>query len=160
MRVSVIAVGRLKQGPEKAIAGEYQMRAEGLGRKCGITRIAVTEFSESQAASPAARMAEEARLLTAARPARGFSVALDERGKALASEAFANLLSQHLDSGTPEMSFLIGGPDGHAPETRDNAGLLMSFGPMTWPHRLVRVMLFEQFYRALTIITGHPYHRA
>ena len=58
------------------------------------------------------------------------------------------------------MAFLIGGPDGHAPGVRDNAGLLMSFGPMTWPHRLVRVMLLEQIYRALTIIAGHPYHRA
>lgn len=85
---------------------------------------------------------------------------LDERGKALASEAFADLLRRHLDGGTADMGFLIGGPDGHAPEIRTTAGLLMSFGPMTWPHRLVRVMLFEQLYRALTIILGHPYHRA
>ena len=58
------------------------------------------------------------------------------------------------------MAFLIGGPDGHAPGIREGAGLLLGFGPMTWPHRLVRVMLLEQIYRALTIIAGHPYHRA
>ena len=104
-------------------------------------------------------MAEEGRLVAGALPPKGFSVVLDERGKALASEAFAELLRRHLDGGTPDMAFLIGGPDGHAPEIRETAGLLMSFGPMTWPHRLVRVMLFEQLYRAVTIIAGHPYHR-
>jgi 23S rRNA (pseudouridine1915-N3)-methyltransferase len=160
LRVSVIAVGRLKPGPEKTIAGDYLTRAEGLGRSCGVSRIGITEFAESQASSPAARMAEEARLVAAALPGKGFSVVLDERGKALASEAFAGFLRRHLDGGTPELSFLIGGPDGHAPEIRERAGLLLSFGPMTWPHRLVRVMLLEQLYRALTIIAGHPYHRA
>lgn len=160
MRVCVIAVGRLKPGPEKNIADDYLARAEGLGRKIGVSRIGVTEFAESQASSAAARMADEARLVASALPAKGFSVVLDARGKALASEAFADLLCRHLDGGTADLAFLIGGPDGHAPGVRDDAGLLMSFGPMTWPHRLVRVMLLEQIYRALTIIAGHPYHRA
>lgn len=160
MKLSVIAAGRLKPGPEKALADDYLTRASGLGRKCGISRIAVTEFNESQAGSAAARMAEEGRIISGLLPPKGFTVVLDERGKAMASEAFAALLSRHLDGGTSDMSFLIGGPDGHAPEFRDTAGLLMSFGPMTWPHRLVRVMLFEQLYRAVTIIAGHPYHRA
>jgi len=159
LRVSIIAVGRLKPGPEKTIAGDYLTRAEGLGRTCGISRIGITEFAESQASSPAARMAEEGKLVSAARPPKGFSVVLDERGKAQASAGFADLLRRHLDGGTPDMAFLIGGPDGHAAEIRETAGLLMSFGPMTWPHRLVRVMLLEQLYRALTIIAGHPYHR-
>lgn len=155
----MIAAGRLKPGPEKTIAEDYLTRAQGLGRKCGISRIAVTEFNESQASSPAARMAEEARLIAGALAAKSFTIVLDERGKALPSEAFADLLRRHLDGGTADMAFLIGGPDGHAPETREQAGLLMSFSPMTWPHRLVRVMLFEQLYRAVTIIAGHPYHR-
>lgn len=155
----MIAIGRLKPGPEKTIAGEYLTRAEGLGRKCGITGIGVTEFAESQAASPAMRVAEEERRIAAALPAKGFSVVLDERGQAMASAAFADLLRRNLDGGTADMSFLIGGPDGHAPAIRDGAGLVVSFGPMTWPHRLVRVMLFEQLYRAVTILAGHPYHR-
>ncbi len=156
----MVAVGRLKPGPEKIMAGDYLTRAEGFGRKCGVTRIGITEFSESQASSPASRMAEEGKLVAAALPARVFSIVLDERGKALASEAFADLLRRHLDGGTQDMAFLIGGPDGHAPGIREGAGLLLGFGPMTWPHRLVRVMLLEQIYRALTIIAGHPYHRA
>lgn len=157
--MTVIAAGRLKPGPEKLIAEDYLTRAQGLGRKCGISRIGVAEFSESQASSATARMTEEAKLFASALPPKCFSIVLDERGKALPSEAFADLLRRQLDSGTADMAFMIGGPDGHAPETRENSGLLLSFGPMTWPHRLVRVMLFEQLYRAITIITGHPYHR-
>ena len=159
MKLQVIAAGRLKPGPEKSLAEDYLTRTQGLGRKCGISKIAVTEFNESQASSAAARMAEEGRIIAGALPPKCFTIVLDERGKALASEAFADLLRRHLDGGTSDLAFLIGGPDGHAPELRDTAGMLMSFGPMTWPHRLVRVMLFEQIYRAVTIIAGHPYHR-
>ncbi len=160
LRLSVLAVGRLKPGPEKSLAEDYLARAEGLGKKAGISRISVTEFSESQASSPASRMGEEAKLLASVIPPKSFAIVLDERGKAMESENFAGLLQRHLDGGTPDLSFIIGGPDGHAVSTRERAGLLMSFGPMTWPHRLVRVMLFEQLYRAVTIMVGHPYHRA
>jgi 23S rRNA (pseudouridine1915-N3)-methyltransferase len=155
----VIAAGRLKPGPEKTLAEDYLTRAVGLGRKIGLSKIGVMEFGESQASSAAARMADEGRQMQALLPQKSFTIVLDERGKALASEAFAALLSRHLDGGTADMAFLIGGPDGHAPDIREGAGLLMSFGPMTWPHRLVRVMLFEQIYRAITIVSGHPYHR-
>jgi 23S rRNA (pseudouridine1915-N3)-methyltransferase len=160
LRLAVIAAGRLKAGPEKTIAEDYLVRAQGLGRGVGITRISVSDFNESQAASAAARMAEEARLISAALPQRSFNVVLDERGKPLTSQAFADLLRRNLDSGTGDMAFLIGGPDGHSAELRATAGLTLSFGPMTWPHRLVRVMLLEQIYRAITILAGHPYHRA
>jgi 23S rRNA (pseudouridine1915-N3)-methyltransferase len=84
---------------------------------------------------------------------------LDERGKVLSSAGFADLLKRHLDGGTSDLAFLIGGPDGHAQSIRDSAGLLLSFGAMTWPHRLARVMLAEQIYRAVMILRDHPYHR-
>ena len=160
MKLSVIAAGRLKPGPEKLLADDYLKRAQTLGRRLGLAHISVAEFAESQASSAPGRMAEEARLIAGALPDKGVTVALDERGKPMASEAFAELLRGHLDGGTPALSFLIGGPDGHAAETRNSASMLLSLGPMTWPHRLVRVMLFEQLYRALTILSGPPYHRA
>ena len=160
MRLSVIAVGRLKAGPEKTLAEDYLARAEGLGRKAGISRIAVTEFAESQAATAPSRIAEESRLIAGALPQKAFSIVLDERGKTLSSEAFSTLLRKHIDGGTQDLAFVIGGPDGHAPQTREHAGLLLSFGAMTWPHRLVRVLLFEQIYRAVTIMVNHPYHRS
>jgi 23S rRNA (pseudouridine1915-N3)-methyltransferase len=159
LRLLVAAVGRLKSGPEKLLAGDYLMRAESIGKKSGISRMAVTEFAESQASSAAARMSDEARMIAGALPPKAFTIVLDERGKAMASTEFAGLLRKHLEIGTPDLAFLIGGPDGHAPEIREAAGFLLSFGPMTWPHRLVRIMLFEQIYRATTILSGHPYHR-
>jgi 23S rRNA (pseudouridine1915-N3)-methyltransferase len=155
LRLQVLAIGKLKAGPEKAIAGEYQTRLEGLGRKAGITRLTVNDFAESQAPTAAQRMEDESKLLAT----KAATIALDERGKPLSSTDFAKLLQRHLDQGTQDLAFLIGGPDGHAPQTRQTAGQLLSFGPMTWPHRLVRVMLFEQIYRAVTILVNHPYHR-
>jgi 23S rRNA (pseudouridine1915-N3)-methyltransferase len=155
MRLQVLAIGKLKAGPEKTIAEEYQTRLEGLGRKAGIAKLTVNDFAESQAPTAVLRQSEEAKLLAT----KAFTLVLDERGKALSSEDFAKLIQRHLDQGTQELAFLIGGPDGHSVEARRNAGQLLSFGPMTWPHRLVRVMLFEQIYRAVTILVNHPYHR-
>jgi len=160
MRISVLAVGRLKAGPEKLLAEDYRTRIEGLGRKAGITKFSVNEAAESRGGTAAARMAEEALFFTRTVAPHAFTIALDERAKPLASASFAALLRGHIDGGTADLAFLIGGPDGHASSTRERAELLLSFGPMTWPHRLVRVMLLEQIYRAVTIMVNHPYHRA
>ena len=159
MRLQVLGIGRLRAGPEKLLADDYQTRLEGLGRKAGITRVTVTDFAESQAQTAGLRQDEECKLLTAALAPKAQTLVLDERGRPLASEDFSKLLQRHLDQGTPDLAFLIGGPDGHAAETCQKAHQLISFGPMTWPHRLVRVMLFEQIYRAVTIMVNHPYHR-
>ncbi|MGQ0486410.1 MAG: 23S rRNA (pseudouridine(1915)-N(3))-methyltransferase RlmH [Hyphomicrobiales bacterium] len=159
MRISVLAVGRLKTGPEKTLAEDYLTRLKGSGPKAGVSRIAVGDFAESRAPTVDRRQSEEARMLWGAIPPKAFTIVLDERGKPLSSKAFAGLIRRHIDAGTPELAFLVGGPDGHAPETRERAGLLLSFGPMTWPHRLARVMLCEQIYRSVTIMVNHPYHR-
>ncbi len=155
MRLQVLAIGKLKAGPEKTIAEDYQLRLEGLGRKAGISKLTVNDYAESQAQTANQRMDDESKFLAT----KAFTLVMDERGKAHSSEDFARILQRHLDQGTQELAFLIGGPDGHAAVTRRNAGQLVSFGPMTWPHRLVRVMLFEQIYRAVTILVNHPYHR-
>ena len=160
MRLQVLAISRLKAGPEKTLAEEYQTRLEGLGRKTGITRLTVAEFAESQAQTAGQRQDEEAKVLAGALVPKAFTLVLDERGKTLTSEGFSHLLQRHLDQGTSDLAFLIGGPDGHNAATRKSAGQLLSLGAMTWPHRLVRVMLLEQIYRAVTIMVNHPYHRS
>ncbi|MBB6254707.1 rRNA large subunit m3Psi methyltransferase RlmH [Nitrospirillum iridis] len=86
-------------------------------------------------------------------------MALDERGKALPSEAFARQVGAWRDGGVADLAFVIGGADGLAEEVRRRASLLIAFGPMTWPHMMVRGMLAEQLYRAQQILAGHPYHR-
>jgi 23S rRNA (pseudouridine1915-N3)-methyltransferase len=87
-------------------------------------------------------------------------VLLDERGKQLSSEDFAALLGRWRDEGVREARFLIGAADGHGEAARTRADLLLGFGPMTWPHLLVRAMLAEQLWRATSILAGHPYHRS
>lgn len=91
--------------------------------------------------------------------ANGVTVALDERGKALSSSDLAKLLEGWRDSGKREVRFLIGAADGHDKVDRAVADLLLSFGPATWPHLLVRAMLAEQLFRATSFLAGHPYHR-
>lgn len=159
MKLHILAIGRLKAGPELALFDDYLKRARGLGRPLGVTGVETRDFPESKLPDAKGRMAAEAALLAGATPDPSFRIVLDERGKALASDDFALIFQRHLDHGTPCLAFLIGGPDGHAPAIREKAGLLLSFGPMTWPHRLARVMLAEQIYRAVTILVKHPYHR-
>jgi len=88
------------------------------------------------------------------------TVLLDERGEAMTSEKFAHLLARWRDDGVRETRFVLGAADGHSQAGRDEADLLLAFGPATWPHLLARAMLMEQLYRATSILAGHPYHRA
>jgi 23S rRNA (pseudouridine1915-N3)-methyltransferase len=160
VKVLIAAIGHLKSGPEKAMAAEYEQRIPVLGRKAGLSGLVVSDWAESRAGDATLRMADEAKLLWSAVPEASPVFVLDERGEAMASAAFAKILEKQAAAGAKHLSFLIGGPDGHAAETRSKAMKILSFGPMTWPHRMVRVMLLEQIYRAVTILVNHPYHRA
>jgi 23S rRNA (pseudouridine1915-N3)-methyltransferase len=160
MRLIVCAVGRLKQGPERALLEKYRDRVEPLARRLGLAPVVWHEVGESRAGDAARRRAEEgAALLKLAREAE-FFVALDERGKPLASEAFARVLAEARDGGAQAAAILTGGPDGLSQEVRDAARLVLSLGAVTLPHGLARIVLAEQLYRAATILGGHPYHRA
>ncbi|WP_346913364.1 23S rRNA (pseudouridine(1915)-N(3))-methyltransferase RlmH [uncultured Roseibium sp.] len=86
-------------------------------------------------------------------------VVLDEHGKSLSSLHFSRKLEGWKDEGVQDVVFAIGGADGHGAELLARADLKIAFGTMTWPHQLVRILLSEQIYRALTIQAGHPYHR-
>jgi 23S rRNA (pseudouridine1915-N3)-methyltransferase len=158
LRIAILAVGRMKQGPERELAARYLERATASGKPLALTGFEVIELPESRAASAPARKAEEAKALAAASP-DGAVIALDERGKSITSGAFAQLLSRWRDDGRPAASFVIGGADGLDTALTAKADLVLSFSPLTWPHQLVRIMLCEQLYRATTILGGHPYHR-
>ncbi len=160
MRVTIIAVGRVKSGPERELISRYESRFQATGKSIGITTKELVELSESRAASPQQRSFEEAQKIVKAIPPGAFVIALDERGKNMASNQFANNLQSRLDEGCRDLALLIGGVDGHGELIRQKADLLLSFGQLTWPHQIVRLMLMEQLYRATTILTGHPYHRS
>lgn len=159
MRVGIIAIGRMKQGPERELVARYLDRAIAGGRSLGLTGFSVTELNESRAGSSASRKSEEAKAIAASLPASGLIVALDERGKTQGSEDFAHRIGRWRDDGKQALSFVIGGADGLEPGFVRSADLALSFSPLTWPHQLVRIMLAEQLYRATTILSGHPYHR-
>jgi 23S rRNA (pseudouridine1915-N3)-methyltransferase len=134
----ILAIGRIGRSPEHDLVVRYQTR---LG-----TKLKITELPEDRG-FPAST-------------AHSRSVVLDEKGKMLSSESFAAQLQRWQDDGVREARFLIGGADGHDDATRAAADLLLSFGPATWPHMLVRAMLAEQLYRAMSILSFHPYHRS
>jgi 23S rRNA (pseudouridine1915-N3)-methyltransferase len=160
MRLVVVAVGRLKQGPERELAERYRERFNEIGRKLGFHGVAIHEIAESRAREAGTRIAEEAAAISAAIPPKSTIVALDARGRNIESEAFAQHLGRWRDDQIANAIFVIGGADGLSPELRRMATMTMAFGSATWPHQMVRVMLLEQVYRAATILAGHPYHRA
>jgi 23S rRNA (pseudouridine1915-N3)-methyltransferase len=160
MRLIVSAIGRLKDGPERALLERYQGRLAPLAKRLGLAPVAWHETGESRAPDAARRREEEgAALLKSVRDA-DFVIALDVGGKGLSSEAFASLLAAKRDAGIKAAGLLIGGPDGLSDAVRHAAQLHLSLGAITLPHGLARIVLAEQLYRAATILAGHPYHRA
>ncbi len=159
MRLIVSTVGRLKDGPERALLERYQNRLAPLARRLGLAPVCWHETGESRAHDAARRREEEgAALLKPVREA-DFLIALDVRGNALSSDAIARLLAERRDAGTKATGIIIGGPDGLGDTALAAARLRLSLGAITLPHGLARIVLAEQLYRAVTILSGHPYHR-
>jgi len=159
MRVLVVSVGRLKQGPERELAERYRKRAADLGRRIGLQGFEVVEVKESRADDLNRRMLEESIAVANILPERAVTALLDERGENISSAALAGRLRAWQTTGQSAVAFVVGGADGLAPSLRDKADFTLAFGASTWPHQLVRIMLLEQLYRAATILAGHPYHR-
>jgi 23S rRNA (pseudouridine1915-N3)-methyltransferase len=158
VRLLIGAVGRLKAGPERELAERYRERLDAIGRGLALGPLSIVEIDESRARRPEDRRADEAeRLVKAIGDAT--LVVLDETGRALDSPTFAARLGRWRDDGVATLAFLIGGADGHDPAILSRASLVLSFGAMTWPHQIARLLLAEQLYRAATILAGHPYHR-
>jgi len=159
MRLLIAAVGGLKAGPERLLIERFLERATAAGRSVGLSPVEVIEVAESNARRPADRLADEAKRLLAAAPKGARRIALDARGRNLSSEDFATRLVTIRDGGHPVAVFFIGGADGLAANVSKNAELTLSYGAATFPHQIVRILVAEQIYRAVTILTGHPYHR-
>ena len=146
MKLAIVAVGKLRAGPERQLFEHFAGRLK--------VRPDVREV-DAKRPGPAA----EAALLLAAVPAGARLVALDERGVDLSSRDLAGRLGGWRDDGNPAIAFVIGGADGLHESVRVRADLVLALGRLTWPHMLVRAMVAEQLYRIETILEGHPYHR-
>ncbi len=156
MRVHIVAVGRLRSGPQKDLIDDYLARFDRAGRSLGLGPARVVEVDDRKGGG----MAGEAGLLRRALPEGAVKVALDERGRIESSPDFAGRIAGWRDMGRGDLALMIGGADGIDPGLRSEADFALSFGKMVWPHMLVRVMLAEQLYRAASILAGTPYHRA
>ena len=138
MLLHIVARGKIGRSPEADLVDRYLKR---------ITwKTKLTELPDRGGKAPDL-------------PPGSVSIVLDERGKAMSSVDFASRLEAWRDGGKREARFLIGAEDGHEQTLREDADLLLSFGPATWPHLLVRAMLAEQLFRATSILANHPYHR-
>ncbi len=158
MKISVLAVGRLKSGAEQTLFNRYFDMFNASARNLKMPPMTVFEIGESRSDSVAERKEAEAQeLLKKVGGSR--LVALDEEGKSLSSYEFTAMMSRLRDEAL-DVAFAIGGPDGHGDALKKAAHFQLSLGRMTLPHGLVRIVLAEQLYRAMTIMQGHPYHRA
>ncbi len=149
-RLHILAIGRLRAGPERDLFDVY------AGRLWPTPNLREFEAKTGKGT----RRERECALLAAAIPAGAISVALDEQGEQLTSDKFAAHLGRWRDEGVGDIAFLLGGADGLTPALRDSTDKIVAFGRTTWPHLLARAMLAEQLYRAQQILSGHPYHRA
>lgn len=155
MRLEIRAISRIKAGPERALVDDYVERAGAIGRAIGFTAIAEREIDNRALTGKSA----ETGALVSGLPPGSLVIALDERGKALTSRQFATRLGRARDDGVKDAAFLIGGADGMDRSALPKGTEFISFGAMVWPHKLVRIMLAEQIYRALSLLAGTPYHR-
>ena len=155
MRIVLVAVGRFGRGPGRPEAALFAVYAGRVSFP-----LTLKEVAERRPLPPAELRAREGDLLLAAVPRGAVVVALDAGGRALGSEALAERLRRWRDGGVKDLAFLIGGAEGLDEAVKSRADLVLSLGPMTWPHLLVRGMVAEQIYRADCILSGHPYHRS
>ena len=159
MRLALVCVGKLKAGPERLLFDRYFKRLTEGARSAGLAGVDVREIGELRARRPDERRTEEGAAIRAALAGGGALVLLDERGPPVTSDEWAADIGRARDASRPVYAVAIGGPDGLDQSLGAAAHRIVSFGSMTWPHQLVRVMAGEQLYRAITIFAGHPYHR-
>ncbi len=151
MRLALLAVGQIRGMEEAPLYENYVGRITASGRQIGFDGLHLTEIKE-HATAPA-------KLLAALDSHKGLVVLLDETGENLTSRQFADSLAAWRDDGRGDALFVIGPVDGFDPALKTRGHMTLSLGKMTWPHMLTRIMLAEQLWRAISILSGHPYHR-
>ena len=154
MHILLISIGKLKSGPEKDMVDDYMSRFNKAGPGIGLRSLKLMDL-----ASGGGLQAEGERLLDAL-PSGAKVMRLDEHGPQWSSVKFSRQIGKWRDDGLGQLCFLIGGAEGYSDAVRDACPDTLAFGPQTWPHRLVKVMLTEQLYRAVSLQAGLPYHKA
>ena len=160
MQLSIIAIGQMRGADEMPLIEGFHRRIEASGRQLGISSLSFLELRAKRGLTGGEKKRSENALIADALARRnGPLIVLDEAGKSLTSRAFTDRLQGWIERGDSDVTFVIGGADGLDDKIRARADMVLSFGPMTWPHMLARVLLCEQIWRSVSILTRHPYHR-
>jgi 23S rRNA (pseudouridine1915-N3)-methyltransferase len=155
MKITIYAIGHIKSGPEAILINDYVDRFDRIGRNIGLGPIKIIERETKKSG-----IESEGKILINSIPSNSIMCILDEKGLDLDSFAFANKIEHWRDNLNLDLSLIIGGSGGLSREIKKRAHHSISLGKLVWPHRLVRVMITEQLYRAASIISGSPYHKA
>lgn len=151
MKITILAVGKARSGPEAVLAAEYIKRLP--------WRVDIVEIEEKKPLSGPEKKAREGKKILNALPEKALVISLDKDGKVYSSPDLAKALQTWQLDGHSHIVFIIGGSDGLSKPVLEASSRILSFGAMTWPHQLARVMLLEQLYRGHAILSGHPYHK-
>jgi len=158
MKLKVISIGQLKNNPILEIQRDYESRILNLSKSVGIKNLEIKELPVSKKSSIKERQKEEAKIISQHIKQDNLNVFLDGKGENINSVDISQIISKSSFDGK-DLVFFIGGPDGFDEKIIKVANKIISFGRVTWPHKLIRIMLLEQLYRGITIINNHPYHR-
>ena len=158
MKLKVISIGQLKNNPILEIQKDYESRILNLSKSVGIKNIEIKELPISKKSSIKERQKEEAKIISQHIKKHNLNVFLDGKGENINSVDISQIISKSSFDGN-DLVFIIGGPDGFDEKIIKAANKIISFSKVTWPHKLIRIMLLEQLYRGITILNNHPYHR-
>tara|TARA_B100001142_G_scaffold99711_1_gene101745 strand:+ start:712 stop:1191 length:480 start_codon:yes stop_codon:yes gene_type:complete len=158
MKLKVISIGQLKNNPILEIQKDYESRILNLSKSVGIKNLEIKELPISKKSSIKERQKEEAKIISQHIKQDNLNVFLDGKGENINSVDISQIISESSFNGK-DLVFFIGGPDGFDEKIIKVANKTISFGRVTWPHKLIRIMLLEQLYRGITILNNHPYHR-
>lgn len=160
MKIILSVIGKLKANQlESKFIEDYQKRVMALGKSVGIMDFSICEYEAKKGLSGEILKEAEAELLLKNIVPQDKLIALDERGDNLNSQDFSSLMQSFLLNNVSKCHFIIGGAAGLSNSVRERADKVISFGKLTWPHKMVRMMITEQIYRSITILTNHPYHK-
>ena len=152
-------MGKKNKGPESLLVTNYLTRIKAFGKPLGFSEIQLVEVDDRKVGSSKGYITFIKETLDKKRPNIKV-VALDSKGQLFSSESFSEVLAKFVNERVKEIFFLIGGSNGIPREILKLSDILISFGRLTYPHLLMRVILLEQIYRATTIIANHPYHKS
>ena len=158
MKLKIISIGQLKNNPILEIQKDYESRILNLSKSVGIKNLEIKELPISKKSSIKERQKEEAKIISQHIKQDNLNVFLDGKGENINSVDISQIISKSSFNGK-DLVFFIGGPDGFDEKIIKVANKIISFGRVTWPHKLIRIMLLEQLYRGITILNNHPYHR-